>query len=131
MGFVALTQLRKKSNESKKRGPKAALVFPVCLILALTLTVEAVAAIHRTVAPRLERNLRRCPAAIADHFVHLALSATAATARTALRTAARTTARLVLETLLSVKLLLRSGKYEFCATLTARQGFVFVHWKTS
>jgi len=106
-------------------------IFFARLILALALTVEAITAIHRTIAPRLERNLCCRPAAIADHFVHLAVTATAAAIGTALRTAARATTGLILEPLLRVEILLRSGKYELCATLTASQGFVFVHWKTS
>ena len=101
------------------------------LVLALTLTIEAITAIYRAIATWLERNLCRYAAAVADYFVHLTITTASATTLTALCAASGATAWLVLKAFLGIEILFRCGKYEFCAALTARQGFVFVHGKTS
>ena len=100
------------------------------LVAALTLRLEACAAVNRTVTAGLERHLSGLAAAIADHIVHLALATVGATiGLTAGCTASRATAGLILEALVSIELLLGSGENEFCAALTAYQSLVFEHGK--
>lgn len=98
------------------------------LIAALTIGLEAGAAIDRTVSAGLERNLSGLAAAIADHIIHLALATIGATIRlTTSRAASGAAAGLILEALVSIKLLFRRGEHEFCAALTANQSLVFEH----
>ena len=97
-------------------------------IAALALGLEAGAAIDRTVSAGLERHLSGLTATVADHIVHLALATVGATVRlTAGGTASRATAGLILEALVSIELLFRSGENEFRAALTANQSLVFEH----
>ena len=97
-------------------------------VAARALGVEAVTAIHRTIATGLERDLGGTAAAIADHVVHLALAvAGLATSGTARGAAGGAAAGLVLEALVGIELLLRRGENEFLAALTANQSLVFEH----
>ena len=93
---------------------------------------EALAAIDRAILPGLEGNLRGAAATDADHFIHLTLAAVAVATvlLTAGGTASRAAAGLILEALVSIELLLRSGENEFRAALTALQGLVFEHGYT-
>ena len=98
------------------------------LIAALALCLEAGAAVNRTITAGLERNLGVLAAAVANHIIHLTLATVgAAICLTTGSTACRATAGLVLETLVSIELLLGSGENEFCAALTANQSLVFEH----
>ena len=100
-----------------------------CLEAILALRVEAGAAIDRTVSAGLERNLGGLSATVADHIVHLALSTSTAVVRAASRTASGAATGLILEALVGIELLLRSGENKFRAALTANQGLVFKHGK--
>ena len=94
---------------------------------ALTLSGEALGAEDGTIAAGLEVDLIRLSAVVADDVVLLTLGAVAAIGCATGSAAGRATARLVLETVVSVELLLRSGEDEFVAAFTAGQGFVFEH----
>ena len=95
---------------------------------ALTLRFEASTAIDRTISAGLERNLSGLAAAIANHVIHLTFATGSATILgTASRTARGATTGLILEALVGIELLLRSGENEFGAALTASQGLVFEH----
>ena len=98
-----------------------------CLEAILTLRVEAGAAIDRTVSAGLERNLGGLSATVADHIVHLALSASTAVVRAAGGTASGAATGLILEALVGIELLFRSGENKFRAALTAYQSLVFEH----
>jgi len=94
--------------------------------LAATVGLEAVPAVYGPVSTGLEGHLGGAAAAIADHFVHL----TGAIATLGVPTggaAGGAAAGLVLEALLSEELLLRGGEDEFCAAVTASEGFVLIH----
>ncbi len=103
--------------------------------------LEAVAAVNRLVATRLERYFGRLSALAArglEHFATAAASrsaaaavASATAARAALRltrrSAFRAAIRLILEALARKKLLLAGTKNELAVTINAAQGFVSVH----
>ena len=90
------------------------------LITALTVGFEALTAVDRTVTAGLERNLGGLAAAVADHIIHLTLAATVVAVLGTTRGAAGgAAAGLVLEALVSIELLLRSGENELGAALTA------------
>ena len=94
----------------------------------LTLGFKALAAVHGTIATGLEGHLGGAAATVANHFEHLALSATlAALAAAAICAASMATAGLILETLFREESLLGSRKYEFGATLAAGQSLVLIH----
>ena len=95
----------------------------------LTVLAEAIAAVYRTIAMGLERNLGGATAAVADHFIHGAIGRTVGIAAvgTTGSAAGRATAGLILEALLGVESLFRSREGEFLATFTAGKGLVFVH----
>lgn len=97
------------------------------LVLALTVALEAITAVDRTVSTGLEGHLSGSAAAIADYFVHLTVRTAGVLAVAAGRTATGATAGLVLESLVRKELLFRSGKYEFGAAVTAGKGLVFKH----
>lgn len=97
------------------------------LVARLTMVREAIAAIHRLVAARLEGNLGLLAAIRADRGEHFALRASATVLGAERRTALRATARLVLEAFLGVERLLGSGEHEFFAAVTASEGFVLIH----
>ena len=97
------------------------------LVARLTMVREAIAAIHRLVAARLEGNLGLLAAIRADRGEHFALRASAAVLGAERRTALRATARLVLEAFLGVERLLGSSEHEFFAAVTASEGFVLIH----
>lgn len=100
------------------------------LITALTLRLEACTAIYRAISTGLERNLSGLSATIADHVIHLTLATIGATILlTTRRTASGATTGLILETLVSIELLLGSGENKFCAALTANQSLVLEHEK--
>ena len=113
--------------------------FPYDVSLAVGRTrLEAVAAIHRLVAARLERNFRHTAALAAGRAEHLALAAAAeaaaasaaltATARRFTRGAAiRTTVRLVGKALHGEELLLAGRKRELTRTIDTVQIFILVH----
>ena len=88
---------------------------------------EAIAAIHRLVAARLEGNLGLLAAIRADRGEHFALRASAAVLGTERCTALRAAARLVLEALLRVELLLADRKDEILTAILAYQCFVLEH----
>ena len=103
-------------------------MLSIALETILTIRFEAGAAVDRTVPAGLERHLGGLAAAVADHVVHLTLAAVGAAVGSATRGAAGgAAAGLVLEALVSIELLLRSGEHEFVATIAAYQGLVFEH----
>jgi hypothetical protein len=103
--------------------------------LVRALLLEAVAAVNRLVAARLERHFGRTSAAAACRAEHLALTAaeTAAAAAAAAIAAACSTAGLtsltaigaaiwfVLEAFLSIEFLLTGSKCKLCAAIDARK----------
>jgi hypothetical protein len=102
---------------------------------------EAVAAVDRLVATRLERHFGRLPALAASRLEHLAATAArrstvtaaaAATAGTALGLAGRaafgTTIGFILEAFAREELLLSRTKNELAVTINAAQGFICVHY---
>ena len=113
----------------KNTPPKSAGCFLYDrLEAALTLLLEASTAVNRTITAGLERNLSVLTAAIADHVEHLTLATGSAAVLCTASCAARgATAGLILEALISVELLLRSGENELGAALTASQSLVFEH----
>lgn len=93
----------------------------------LTLSFEALTAIHGTISAGLERNLGLAAASVTDHGVHLAGSTAVAILRTTGSAAGGAAAGLILEALLREKFLFAGRENEFVAALTAGQGLVFVH----
>ena len=92
------------------------------------LLLEAGAAVHRAISAGLEGNLGGLAALGANHVIHRAIAAVeAAVGSLALVAAGLATAGLILEALIGVELLLRSGENELIAALTAYQGLVFEH----
>jgi len=101
--------------------------------------LEAIPAIDGLVAAGLERHFGRTAAAAAGRAEHLPLTAAAAAAVEALtaaaaafgrftrRTAVGASARLVLETLLSVELLLAGSEGELLAAVHARDELIGIH----
>ena len=85
-------------------------------ILLLTHFCKALAAINRTVFPRLKGNLAGCATVGANSVVHFAGTASSVLACGA---AALATLRLVLETTLCVEFLLASSEYKFLTTFLA------------
>ena len=98
-------------------------------LAGLALLLVALTAIYRTVAARLERNLGGTAATVAPHVVHGTVAAVLAILLAAIGTAGRATAGLILEALVGIELLFRSGKNKFRAALTANQRLVFKHEK--
>ena len=88
---------------------------------------EAVAAVDRLVATRLEGNLSLLAAVRADRGEHLTLRAGVPVSGAESGAALRAAARLVLEALLGVELLLGSREDEFLAAVAANEGFVLIH----
>ena len=68
------------------------------LVSALPLGIEALTAVYGFVSTGLKRHLSCAAAAVTDHFIHLALTATAVLRLTPAGAASRATGRLVLET---------------------------------
>ena len=99
-----------------------------CFSVVLVLFGEALTAINGPVSTWLEGHLGGAAAAVADHFVHLALATVVVAAVSAAGGAA---AGLVLEALFRIERLLRSRENEFGAALAASEGFVGVHRCTS
>lgn len=97
------------------------------LILALAVALEALAAVHRTVATGLEGHLGGSAATIADDFIHLTIATTGILAVAAGTAARWATAGLILEPLVSKELLLGRGENELGAAIPAGKGFVFKH----
>lgn len=100
------------------------------LVTALTLGVEALAAVYGTITAGLERHLGGAAAAVADYFIHLTIAGVAGAAAlgsATVGTASRAAAGLVLKALFGEEGLLRAREYEFSATLAAGQGFVLIH----
>ena len=101
---------------------------------ALTLLLEAGAAVDRTITAGLEGNLGGTAAAIADYIVHgtIGVAVLVAAGSTTGSAASGATAGLVLEALLGEESLLGSSEHEFGAAVTAGQSLVLIHgWKTS
>ena len=94
-----------------------------CLSVLCLSLAEAIAAVHRAVVLRFERNFCFFTALCTDDLVHLALLAAlaAAAALVATITAA---SRFVLEALLSVEFLFTGGEDELLATFFARECLV-------
>jgi hypothetical protein len=98
--------------------------------------LEAIAAVHRLIAARLERHLGNAAALAARGLVHFT-ALTAAAAHTgsaaciahllARLTAIGTTVRFVLETFAGVELLLAGRERELASTVHAVQHFINVH----
>jgi len=88
---------------------------------------KALAAIHRTIFPGLERNLRGLATVGAHGVIHLAGSASGGTVSLACLAAVAAAGGLVLEALFGVEGLLTSGENEFFATVFAHQRLIFVH----
>ena len=88
---------------------------------------EAIAAVHRLVAARLEGNLGLLAAVSADRSEHLALRTGIAVLSTERSAALRAAARLVLEALLSIERLLRRAEDELLVAIAANEGFVLIH----
>ena len=95
-------------------------------ILILTLGLEALTAVDGAISAGLEGHLGGAAAAVANHFVHLALTAVA-TVLTAGGAAGGAAAGLVLEALFGVERLFGSSEHEFVAALTAGEGLVLIH----
>ena len=90
--------------------------------------LEALAAEYGAIASGLEGHLSGLAAAITNHVVHRTIgTAGGAILLTAGGAARGATAGLILEALVGVELLLRSGENEFLAALTANQSLVFKH----
>jgi len=89
------------------------------LILVLTVALEAVAAVYGPISAGLEGHLGGGSATIANHFIHLAFATIGVLAVAAGAAATGAAAGLVLEPFVSKELLLRSGKNELGATITA------------
>jgi hypothetical protein len=123
----------------KYEGPlplQRAFIFQTAVFLAVARTrLEAIAAIHRLVAARLERNFRNAAALAAgglEHFTALSAAHTGSAARTrahllARRTAIGTTVRLVLEAFAGIELLLTGSKCELPSAVHTIQHFINVH----
>ena len=88
---------------------------------------EAIAAVNRLIATRLERNLSLLAAVSADRGEHLTLRTGGAILSTERSTALRAAARLVLEALLSIERLLRRAEDELLVAITTNEGFVLIH----
>ena len=88
---------------------------------------EAIAAVHRLIATRLEGNLGLLAAVSTDSGEHFTLRARIAVGSAESGAALRAAARLVLEALLRIESLLGSSKDEFLAAVTANEGFVLIH----
>jgi len=97
------------------------------VLAALTIALEALAAVNGTIATGLERHLCGGAATVADYFVHLTLATVGVLRGTARGTASGATTGLVLKALVGEKLLFAGGEYELCATVTAGQRFVLIH----
>ena len=116
--------------EHKSTPPKSTGCLFYCrLEAALTLLIEASAAVDRTVSAGLEGNLGVAAAAIADNVKHLTLGAVyvLVVLLTTSRAASGATAGLILEALVSIELLLGSGENELSVALTASQSLVLEH----
>jgi len=87
------------------------------LVLRLTVTVEAITAINGAIAARLEGHLRGYAAAIANHFVHLPLTAAGVLRCTTSRAAGGATAGLILKAFVSKELLLAGREHEFLTAI--------------
>ena len=98
------------------------------LVAVLTLGLEALAAVHGTIATGLEGHLGGAAAAVADHFVHLTGAiVVAAVLGTTGSAASGAAGGLILEALLGEESLLGSGEVELGAAVTAGQGLILVH----
>lgn len=98
-------------------------------IVGLAHLVEAVAAVHGTVAAGLEGDLGGSAAVVANHVVHGAIGAVLAAGLATAGPASGAAAGLVLEALVGVELLLGSGENELAAAVPAGQSLVFEHGK--
>ena len=90
-----------------------------------TVLGEAFTAVHGPISTGLEGHLGGGAAAIADHFVHLALATVAAVLTTG-GAAGGAAAGLVLEALFSEESLFGSGDHEFVAAFTAGERLVLI-----
>ena len=88
---------------------------------------EAIAAVNRLIAARLEGNLGLLAAVGADSGEHLALRTGIAILRAERGTAIRAAARLVLEALLRIERLLRGAEDELLVAIPTNEGFVLIH----
>jgi hypothetical protein len=116
--------------EHKKSAIDQSMALLKFLVAALTLGVEALAAVYGTIATGLERHLGGASATVADHFIHLTIAGAAGTAAlgsATIGTAGRAAGGLVLKALFGEEGLLRARECEFSATLAAGQGFVLIH----
>ena len=103
-------------------------MLPGLLLLLLIAELgEALAAVHGPIPTGLEGHLRGAAAAVADHFIHLALATVAAVVGTTGSTAGGAAAGLILEALFGVESLFGSGEGEFLTAFTAGQRFVLIH----
>ena len=99
----------------------------LCFLVLVAVALEALTAVHRTIALGLEGHLGGGTAAVADHFVVLTLGAAGILAVAASGAALMAAGRIVLEALVSEELLLRSAEHEFLAAITAHKSLVFKH----
>jgi hypothetical protein len=111
----------------KKSTPAEAEALFSISVLVVAVALEALAAVHGAVALGLEGHLGGAAAAIADHFVVLALGAAGILAVAASGAALMATGGVVLEALVRKELLLRRAEHKFLATVTAYQSLVFEH----
>jgi hypothetical protein len=112
---------------SSKKTPRLESLGALHQLLVLgTILGEAFTAVHGPISAGLEGHLGGAAAAVADHFVHLALTAVAAVLTTG-GAAGGAAAGLVLEALLGVESLFGSGEHEFIAAFTAGEGLVLIH----
>lgn len=101
-----------------------AVSFLECKLFAFLHCRIAFAAVNRSVACGLERNLSFFSAVCADCSVHFSLGFACILLCVA---AALTSLGLVLETLFSIEFLLAGCEYEFSSTILANQCFVLIH----
>ena len=98
------------------------------LVLRLTVALKALTAVYGAISAGLEGYLRGNATAVTNHFVHLTFATVGVLRSAAGGTACRAAAGLILESLISKKLLFAGREQEFLTTVPARQGFVFKHF---
>jgi hypothetical protein len=110
-------------HQRTKKAPSA--LFFLLLLIAVFPGTEAIAAVHRTLACRLEGNLGLRSAFGAGGFKHRAVAPSLLLLR---GTALGTSFWDILEALFLVEFLFGSGKDELTPTIRTRQRFVLKHF---
>ena len=120
-----LTIFRQKIKKMRTFAPSVIYTTRTKKLLLFFDSCEALAAVYRSVAGGLERNLSFLAASSANGGEHLTLSLGCVLACI---TACLASLGLVLEALLCVEFLLACGEYELVAALFARQCLVLKHF---